>query len=171
MKAAQSCPTLCDPMDCSPPGSSVHGILLARILEWVSIPFSRGSFQTRDWTCISCTAVWATRVLPIESRKQNYWVRVPSQFLERQTTSTRLQNGWYGRVCVTHPPYGMLSNLLEFSYWPVKNWVSLSFLYSFTESLNIYWPPATMAGIVLGAGDAAMNKMGSFQGMRGGVRE
>ena len=40
---AQSCLTLCDPMDCSPPGSSVHGILQARILEWVAIPFSRGS--------------------------------------------------------------------------------------------------------------------------------
>jgi len=39
----QSCPTLWDPMDCSPPGSSVHGILQARILEWVAIPFSRGS--------------------------------------------------------------------------------------------------------------------------------
>ena len=38
---AQSCPTLCDPMDCSPPGSSVHGILQARILEWVAISFSR----------------------------------------------------------------------------------------------------------------------------------
>ena len=42
---AQSCPTLtlCDPMDCSPPGSSVHGIFQARILEWVAISFSRGS--------------------------------------------------------------------------------------------------------------------------------
>ena len=43
MLVTQSCPTLCDPMDCSPPGSSVHGILQARILEWVAIPFSRGS--------------------------------------------------------------------------------------------------------------------------------
>ena len=41
--ATQSCPTLCDPMDCSPPGSSVHGILQARILKCVAIPFSRGS--------------------------------------------------------------------------------------------------------------------------------
>ena len=41
--AAQSCPTLCDPMDCSLPSSSVHGILQARILEWVAIPFTRGS--------------------------------------------------------------------------------------------------------------------------------
>ena len=42
-KLLQSCPTFCDPMDCSPPGSSVHGILKARILEWVAISFSRGS--------------------------------------------------------------------------------------------------------------------------------
>ena len=41
----QLCSTLCDPMDCSTPGSSVHGILQARILEWVAIPFSRGSSQ------------------------------------------------------------------------------------------------------------------------------
>ena len=44
---AQSCPTLCDFMDYSSPGSSVHGILQARILEWVAIPFSRGSSQPR----------------------------------------------------------------------------------------------------------------------------
>ena len=41
----QVCPNLCDPMDCSPPGSSVHGILQARILDWVTMPSSRGSFQ------------------------------------------------------------------------------------------------------------------------------
>ena len=45
---AQSCLTLCDPMGCSPPGSSVHGILQARILEWVAISFSRGSSRPRD---------------------------------------------------------------------------------------------------------------------------
>ena len=44
----------CDPMDCTPPGSSVHGILQARILEWVAIFFSRGSFQPRDQTHVSC---------------------------------------------------------------------------------------------------------------------
>jgi len=42
-KLLQSCPMLCDPMDCSPPGSSVHGILQARTLEWVAMPSSRGS--------------------------------------------------------------------------------------------------------------------------------
>ena len=52
-KSLQSCPTLCDPMDCSPPGSSVHEIFQARILEWVSISYSKGSSQLRDRTRIS----------------------------------------------------------------------------------------------------------------------
>jgi len=46
--------TLCDPMDCSPSGSSVHGILQARILEWVAMPSSRGSSPCRDPICVSC---------------------------------------------------------------------------------------------------------------------
>ena len=50
----QSCLTLCDTMDCSFPGSSVHGIFQARIPEWGAISFSRGYFQPRDWTHISC---------------------------------------------------------------------------------------------------------------------
>ena len=53
---AQSCPTLCDPMDCNPPGSSAHEIFQARILEWVAISFSRGASQPRDRTRVSCTA-------------------------------------------------------------------------------------------------------------------
>ena len=51
---AKSHLTLCNPMDCSPPGSSFHGILQARILEWVAIPFSRGSSRRKDWTLVSC---------------------------------------------------------------------------------------------------------------------
>ena len=51
---AQSCPILWNLMGCSPPGSSVCGILQARTLEWIAIPFSRGSSQPRDWTWVSC---------------------------------------------------------------------------------------------------------------------
>ena len=51
---AQLCLTLCSLMDCSLPGSSVHGIFQARTLEWVAMPFSRGSSQARDGTYISC---------------------------------------------------------------------------------------------------------------------
>ena len=62
----QLCLTLWDPMDCSPPGSSLHGILQARILEWVAISFSRGSSRPRDQTPVSRIAgsyfnFWATR--------------------------------------------------------------------------------------------------------------
>ena len=53
---AQSCLTLCDPMDCSPSGSSVRVIFQARILEWVAISFTSGSSQPRDQTQVSCTA-------------------------------------------------------------------------------------------------------------------
>ena len=60
---AQSCPTVCDPMNCSPLGSSVHGVLQARILEWVGIFCSRGSSQPRDWTCISGVSCIDRRIL------------------------------------------------------------------------------------------------------------
>ena len=53
---AQLCPTLCNPMACSLPGSSVHGIFQARILMWVAISFSMGSSWPRDWTWVSCIA-------------------------------------------------------------------------------------------------------------------
>ena len=53
---AQSCPTLCNSTDCGLPGSSVHGILQARILQWVAMSFSRGSSQPRDGTQVSCIA-------------------------------------------------------------------------------------------------------------------
>ena len=66
---AQSCLSVCDPMDCSLPGYSVHGILQARILEWVVIPFSRVSSQPRNQTRVSCiiggfSTIWATREAP-----------------------------------------------------------------------------------------------------------
>ena len=69
---AQSCPTLCDPMHYSPPGSSVHGILKERTLKWVAIPFSRGSSQFRNWTQVFFFAgrfftIWAVREAFIQS--------------------------------------------------------------------------------------------------------
>ena len=60
-KSLQLCPALCNPMEYSPPRSSVHGILQARILEWVAMPSSRGSFSPRDQihvSCVSCIGRW-----------------------------------------------------------------------------------------------------------------
>ena len=67
------CPTLCDPMDCSLLGSSVHRIFQARVLEWVAIFFSRGSSWPRDWTQVShiigkCFTIWATREVTITGK-------------------------------------------------------------------------------------------------------
>ena len=86
----QSCLILSDPMDCSPPGSSVHGILQARILEWVAIPSSRGSSWPRDQTQVSCNAgrfftVWATRRGMFKVVKKSHY------FLPTQQTSFMLQ--------------------------------------------------------------------------------
>ena len=66
-KSLQLCPTLCDPMDCSPPGSSVHGIRQAGILGWVATPSSRGSSWSRDWTHIfyvSCRQACSLLLIP-----------------------------------------------------------------------------------------------------------
>ena len=71
-EVAQSCPTLCDPMNYSLPGSSVHGIFQAIVLEWIAISFSRGSSWPRDRTQVSCIVdrrftIWATREVRINT--------------------------------------------------------------------------------------------------------
>ena len=60
---AQSCPILCDPMDCSPPGFSIRGIFQARTLEWVALPSSRGSSRPRDRNRISYISCTGRRIL------------------------------------------------------------------------------------------------------------
>ena len=74
MLVAQSCPTLSSPTDCSPPGFSVHGILQVRILEWITLPSSRGSSRPRDRNQVSCIAsglftIWTTREALCSNKK------------------------------------------------------------------------------------------------------
>ena len=76
-EVAQSCPTLCDSVDCSLPASSVHGILQVRMLEWVAISFPKGSSRSRDRTCVDRTCLagrhfnpWATR----QALTTSWWV-------------------------------------------------------------------------------------------------
>ena len=68
--ATQSCLTLCNPMECSPPGSSVHGIFQARILEWVAISFSRGSVLPRNQTQVSRLAC---RFFSVLATREAWW--------------------------------------------------------------------------------------------------
>ena len=76
VKVTQSCPILWDSIDCSPPGSSVRGILQARVLEWVSISFSRGSSWPRDWTRSPALQVDSLSSEPLE--KTSYLPYYPS---------------------------------------------------------------------------------------------
>ena len=73
----RSCLTLCDFMDCKPPGSSVHGILQARILEWVAIPFSGGFYPLRDQTQVSCIAGRFFIVLAVREAQEARCKRLP----------------------------------------------------------------------------------------------
>ena len=101
---AQSCLTLCYPLDCSPPGYSVHGSFQARILEWVAIPFLRGSSQLRNLTWVSCIAgrffnIWATRETQINNcsiRTNKYFVQIIEAILMKiiQSEEQNLSDLW-----------------------------------------------------------------------------
>ena len=93
-KPLQSCPALCNPMDCSPPDSSVHRILQARTLEWDTMPSSRGSSWPRDWTHVSCASCIARQIL-----YHQHHVESPSEtqmylMAEHQNTCIRKQQNW-----------------------------------------------------------------------------
>ena len=66
----------CNPMDCSPPGSSVHEISQAGILEWIGISFSRGSSQPRDLTCIFCIGRWILYHLTTREAQVDIWTHI-----------------------------------------------------------------------------------------------
>ena len=100
---AQTQPTLCDPMDCSLPGSSVHGTFQARILEWVAISASRGSSWPRDWTCFSWVFCIGRQVL---CHCGSWEVPPPS---DKDSSST----GWG-----VHPPAVWLHDNKLHQHWP-----------------------------------------------------
>ena len=104
---------LCDPVDCSPPGSSVHEILQARILEWVAIPFSKGSFQPRDWTQVSYIAgrfftIWVTREADGIGPRRAKSLRMPTAEIS-----------WEKSKCLLWVQGFVLNdkNILEFWWW------------------------------------------------------
>ena len=81
----QLCLPLCDPIDCSLPGSSVHGILQAIILEWVASPFSSGSSQPRDWTCVSPALQANTLLSEPPGKPKPSWVLLKSRYVPWQS--------------------------------------------------------------------------------------
>ena len=94
MLVVQSCPTVCNPMEHRPLGSSVHGILQARILEWVAILFSRGYSLLRDRTCVSCIAgrfftTRATREAANHIFDKGFLYKVHKKLFKKQTSIIR----------------------------------------------------------------------------------
>ena len=146
MKVTQSCLTLWQPVDCSLPGSSVHGILQTIILEWVAIPF-RGSSQPQDWTQVYPIAggfftLWATR----EAQMKSYgWALIwhnscPYKKKEYWGTSTEEQPGedTAGAQPSASPgetrrrPYP--TSTLTSGFWPPGQWEHTFLLFETTQS-------------------------------------
>ena len=103
---SQSCLTLCHPTDCSLPGSSVHGIFQARILEWVAISFSRRSSQPRDWTQVFHTVgrrftIWATGEVN-SCIYISIYVMYHSDWFE-DVESACFDRSWFGLRMLNHP--------------------------------------------------------------------
>ena len=115
---AQLCPTLCYPMNCSPPGSSVHGLLQARILEWVAISSFRESSPPSDQTSISCMGRqvfyhWTTR-------EANQRVSVhPNSYFVLRTLTLGLSEGVWSMGClnITSFPHHVLKRLRHPATW------------------------------------------------------
>ena len=108
-EVSQSCPTLCDHMNCSLPHSSIHGIFQARVLEWVAISFSRGSSQPRDRTQVSlivgrCFTVPSLflKEMNIYVHKKNIQKKVHSgtllNLLKLETTQTSINREWINKL-------------------------------------------------------------------------
>ena len=130
-EVAQSCLTLCHPVDCSLAGSSLHGILQARVLEWVAISFSRVSSQPRDQTRVSCIVgrcfnLWATREAMQDTRVQSLGCEIPWR-RQWQPTPVFLPGKFHGQ-----------RSLVDYSLWGCKELDMTEWL---TLSLSIYTCP------------------------------
>ena len=139
-KSIQSCPTLCDCMDYSLPGSSVHGILQAWILEWVVIPSSRESSQCKNQTCVSCISCTGRWILyhqdslairkapPVDIKGKNPPVNAEDlRDAGSIPGSGRSPEGGHGNL----PQYSCLENLMDRGAWwamvyrATKSWTPL----------------------------------------------
>ena len=113
----QLCPTFCDPIDCSPPGSSVHGILQARILEWVAISSSRGSSWPGDQTCVSCTPASAGSFFTTEPPAR-FPIAILYSFLflfaKSANPTYNVKCFWILLVCQRINPW---------AFWTIKYWL------------------------------------------------
>ena len=117
---------LCNPIDCSPPGSSVPAILQARILEWVAMPSSKGSSQPRDGTHISCLGRWVLyHLVPPGKpwREAEFWLGLTLYPIENRPGINQWQFIWqewqrpnFWLFCISSPLYSILLYPTQTSY-------------------------------------------------------
>ena len=111
---AKSCLLFYDPLDCSPPGSNVHGISQARTLEWIAMPSSRGSSWLRDWTPVSCTVGRFFTAQPPRKRHQLWWSYPISS--KEKMASGRPVLPWKHIPWNLHFPLPFISRILVLNY-------------------------------------------------------
>ena len=133
---AQSGSTLCDPMDCSLPGSSVHGIFPARILEWVAIYFSRGSWRPKDWTRVSYIACIAGIFFtnePPENPFKKWPTWKKNFFCKKGNMETSMTQELLGATS-KKPTFILRRNtdLKNLPSWPQKEWGNQSHFHLFS---------------------------------------
>ena len=148
---AQPYPTLCGHLDCSLPGSSLQGILQARIQEWVAIPFSYGSSWPRDWTWVSCIAgrfftLWATREAQSLSG--------PTQLLGEENPRDWTPGEREGRM---DAEYSEMQECQNEARDVKKAFTELTHLHSFIYSTAACWE-YSMCCELLGSGEALVEK-------------
>ena len=162
-KSLQSYLTLCDPMDCSLPGSSDQGIFQARTLEWVALPSSRGSSWCRDWTWVSlCLLHWQAGSIPLAPPEtlQNLWRQIYCCYSALKSSPTLQPHGLQLTrfPCLSPSPW-VCSNSCPLSWWcypnisasvaPSLSTLSLSVHQVFSKELALcirwpkYWSPLT----------------------------
>ena len=135
-KSPQSCPTLCNPVDHSLPGSSVHGILQATVMEWVVLPSSRGSSRPRGWTRVSCLQHWQVRSLPLAPPGKAYIEYQFSSVAQSCLTLCDPMNCSTAGLPVHH-------QLPEFTqtqvHWVVRVYMALNIKIGDSDSLLLEW--------------------------------
>ena len=158
-KSLQSCLTLCDAMDCSPSGCSVHGILQTRILEWVAIPSSRGSSRPRDRThvsYISCigrwflttSATWEAHTSISLPKINRLTVWSTGQYMEGRglPCATGGNAKWYNHVTNSNVQHDKYSSAVCYTWKLLKEWIlsshsrqnmSFSFLLCLCEMMDV----------------------------------
>ena len=128
---AQSCPILCDPMDCSPPDSSVHRISQARILQWLAISFSRGSSRSRDWTHVFCIGrhilyhcvTWETRLATtaVPAVKLSSWQHIVAEWWQGSGLSLLIR---LAMLLIWGDSLGILASQLFLPVFPTILWAT-----------------------------------------------